>query len=47
MIINKIATRENLQHMGVELDSKMYVMCQSCNETISHLFFTCRITTHI
>ena len=47
VIINKVATRVNLQTKRVILVSRTCAMCHESDEAIAHLLFTCRTTTCI
>jgi len=47
VIINRVATYDNLQNRGVEVGSKVCVMCHCCDETVTHLFFSCRIAARL
>jgi len=46
-MLNKVATYDNLYNRGIELGTRMYVMCGNNEETIRHLFFSCRATNYI
>jgi len=47
MMLNKVATYNNLYNIGIELGTRMCVMCGNNEEIISHLFFSCRATNYI
>jgi len=45
--LDKVATRDNLCDMGVNLGNKMCLMCDLTYETSSHLFFSCQVASRI
>jgi len=47
VIINKVATRDNLERKGIDVGSRMCVLCGTNEETINHLFFSCDVTSHV
>jgi len=47
VLINKVSTRDNLNNRGVRLGSNTCALCAITDETMSHLFFTCKVTTQI
>ena len=47
VLINKVPTRDNINNRGVRLGSNTCALCAITNETVSHLFFTCKVTTRI
>ena len=47
VLINKVLTRDNLYNRGVRLGSNTCALCEITDETVSHLFFTCKVATRI
>jgi len=47
VIISKVATRDKLHIIWVELGSRICVICQVNDEIFTHMFFNCRIVAHI
>jgi len=47
VMLNKVATYDNLHNRGIKLANRMCVMCGNNKETISHLFFSCRTRNYI
>jgi len=43
VLLNKMATRDNLGRRGVVLESNRCVMCGGEEETVNHAFFSCKI----
>jgi len=44
---NRVATYDNLLKRGILLESRRCVVCDTCDESVCHLFLTCRVATQI
>jgi len=47
VLINKVSTHDNLNNRGVRLGSNTCALCDTTNEIVSHLFFTCKVVAKI
>ncbi|PWA87419.1 hypothetical protein CTI12_AA035750 [Artemisia annua] len=47
VFLDRLPTRSNLQHRGVQVSDSLCSICSSAQEDSSHLFFSCSLVTDV